>query len=423
MPHRVKSLIMVMGLLLALPGVLMAPGVLCITPFAVLSGERNALSYGLFSFVGAALTLGAGGVTFWHSRRSMQNKPSRPLRLPSAWLMALIFGLLVAAGIAIREGRIAEGLFFPPLLIAAAGLPPLLAVAWFTRQEDEGLTRRRGMVAFAGGATVGVLIAIVLEILLPVIVFTLVRGLSDVVVRYGGRLLDALAGRNVASAFANPAFVYLFVQLALIAPLAEEFAKPLVTLPLIGHLSRREAFLVAAMAGAGFAAMENVLYASLGLYLWSGILVVRALGGAIHPLGAGLVGLSWHGILKSEPRAWSKGIARFALAAGVHAIWNGGSLIVITLAGARFFGPLPPQINLLGLSAAGTTLALLVVLGLAAMWLGRTLVQRSGLPGESTSEPVQAQFALSDRAVAIWALACLAAIVPAGITSLQLLVQ
>jgi hypothetical protein len=84
---------------------------------------------------------------------------------------------------------------------------------------------------------------------------------------------------------------------------------------------------------------------------------------------------------------------------------------------------LPPQINLLGLSAAGTTLALLVVLGLAALWLGRTLVQRSGLPGESTSEPVQAQFSLSDRAVAIWALACLAAIVPAGITSLQLLVR
>ncbi len=423
MSYKVKSLIMVMGLLLALPGVFMALGVLCVTPFAVLSGERNAIGYGLSSFVGLALTLGAGGVTFWHAQRALQGKPSWSWQLPGVWLMALIFGLLVAAGIGIRAGRIAEGLLFPPLLIVAACLPPLWAVSWFTQGQDDGLTRRRGMVAFAGGATVSVMIAVALEILLPMIVLALVRGTGDVVARYGERLLNALAGNNVASAFANPAFVYLFVQLAVIAPLAEEFVKPLVTLPLIGRLSRREAFLVAATAGAGFAAMENVLYASFGLNLWAGILAARALGGAIHPLGAGLVGLSWRDVLRGEPRAWSKGVARFALAAGVHAIWNGGSLIVITLAGARFFGPLPPQINVLGLSAAGTTLALLVVLGLAALWLGRATVQRSGLPGESSADAAQAQFALSDRAVAIWALACLAAIVPAGITGMQLLIR
>ena len=419
-----KQFIVICSAVLALPGVPMLVAVFCITPIAALSSDRGAVSIGLFSFVALMVTLGLGGVTFWHGQRSLQNKPSRLVRLPPAWLMAAVFGLCTVAGIFIYQNDVATGLFFPPLLIVAAMLPPLLAVSWFAQQQTEGLTWRRGLVAFAGGATVSVWIAIALEILLPVIVLALVRDLGSVLTRYGDRLLDALAGRDIAAALTNPTFIYLFVEIAIIAPLAEEFAKPLVTLPLIGKLPRREAFLVAAMAGAGFAALENVLYASFGLYFWAGILVVRALGSAIHPLGAGLVGLSWRDILNREPGAWGRGVARFGLAAGMHALWNGGSLIVITLAGARFAGggTLPPKVTVLGYSAAGTTLAFLLVLGLAALWLGRAIVQKSAVPGESTGEPT-GEFALSDRAVAIWALACLAAIVPAGITSLQLLVR
>lgn len=423
MPNWLKQTIVIVGVMLTVVGAPMLMVVLCITPIAVLSDEQSAVSIGLFSFVMLAVTFGFGVVMLWHGQRSMQGKPSGLLRLPSAWLMAAIFGLCTAAGILIYQSGIAAGLFLPPLLIAAATLPPLLAISWFTQQQAEGLTWRRGLVAFVGGATVSVAIAVALEILLPVIVLALVRDLNLVVSRYGGRLLDALAGKDIASALTNPTFIYLLVQVALIAPLAEEFAKPLVTLPLIGRLPRREAFLVAAMAGAGFAALENVLYAGFGLYFWAGILIVRALGGAIHPLGAGLVGLSWRDILNREPDAWARGAAHFGLAVGMHALWNGGSLIVITLAGARFFGSLPPKVNVLGYSAGGTTLAFLLVLGLAALWLGRAIVQRAAAPGEPAAEPVPAQFILSDRAVAIWALACLVAIVPAGITGLQLLVR
>ena len=399
---------MALGLLLALPGIPLLLSVLCLTPFATLSRDRDAPRLGLFGFISVYITLGLGGATFWHAWRSLHGQPSRSLKLPAAPLMALVFSLLVAMGIFVRDNDIAAGMFFPPLLIIAAALPPLSAISWFAQRQSEGLTVRRGLVAFAGGATASVLFAILLEILLPLIVLSLVRGASDVVVNYGSRLLDALAGRSIALALANPAFIYLFVGLAVIAPLAEEFAKPLVTLPLVRHLARREAFLVAAMAGAGFAAIENVLYASFGPGFWAGILVVRALGGAIHPLGAGLVGMSWREVLHREPGAWARGAARFGLAAGVHAVWNGGSLIVITLAGAQFFGQLPPQINILGLSAAGTTLALLVVLGLGALWLGRAIVhQTESLAG--SAQAVEAQLAVSDRAAAIWALACLAA--------------
>jgi hypothetical protein len=106
----------------------------------------------------------------------------------------------------------------------------------------------------------------------------------------------------------------------------------------------------------------------------------------------------------------------------MHAVWNGGSLLLITLAGAQVFDKLPPEINVLGLSAAGTTLALLIVLGLAALWLGRAIVERTG-PGLPEAASAGIQFSISDRAVAIWALACLVAIVPAGITGLRLLVR
>jgi hypothetical protein len=195
-------------------------------------------------------------------------------------------------------------------------------------------------------------------------------------------------------------------------------------LPWLRSLARREAFVLGALAGVGFAALENVLYAGFALSpqsaLWAGILIARAIGCAIHPLGAGLVSMAWRDVLQGEPNAWAKGIAKYGAAVGVHALWNGGSLLVITLAGAQFFGRLPQQLDVLGLSAAGTTLAFLIVLGLAALWFGRALTRRSEAP-ETTESLAHGEFVLSDRAIAIWALACLAAIVPAGVAGLRLL--
>ncbi len=357
----------------------------------------------------------------WHGRRATRAKPSKPLRLPPIWLLAALFGLFVALGLIVTRNDFAVGLFFPPVLLIAAALPPLWAVSWFTQPNAEGLTWRRGSLSFAGGATVGVIIAIILEILFPIFIFALVWGFADTALDDLERLVEALAGRDIATAITSPAFILAFVQLAIIAPLAEEIAKPLVTLPLLRHLTRREAFLVGAMAGAGFAALENVLYTGFGFDFWAGILILRSVGGAIHPLGAGLVALGWHDLLRGERNGGVNWVARFGIAAGMHALWNGGSLLVITLAGAEFFGDLPPEIDILGISAAGTTLALLIILGLIAFWLGR----RIGAANIDVVEDVISVTPgmVSDRTIAIWALACLVVIVPAGITGLQLLLR
>ncbi|MBI5033512.1 MAG: PrsW family intramembrane metalloprotease [Chloroflexi bacterium] len=426
MSRSTKTIIFIMGIVLLLPGLMIALANLCIVPFAILSSPRTALGPATASFVLLALTLGAGGVVTWHAARSLQGKPSKPLRLPPVWIVAGIFGLMLVVGIVSRTNATLAAFVFPPALLITAAIPPLFAVAWFAHPErsrrmpTDGLTFRRGMVAFAGGATVSVAIAIVLEILLPVIILSLVFNLSNVALKSVQNLLADLAGQQIARAIANPGFIYSFIQLAIIAPIAEEIAKPLITLPLIGRLARRDAFLVAAMAGAGFAALENVIYTSFGMYLWSGILIVRAIGGAIHPLGAGLVGLSWRDWLNGE-RNWHEGLARFGIAVGMHALWNGGSLFVVTLAGAQFFGKLPSGVNILGLSTAGVVLALLIVLGLAALWLGRTTAQQAR--GETEIEIVDTSFALSDRHMAIWALVCLVTVVPMGVTALRLLLR
>jgi RsiW-degrading membrane proteinase PrsW (M82 family) len=429
MPKSTKTAILVAGLVLLLPGVLIAFANLCIMPLVILGSSRGgALGVGTASFVTLLLTLGAGGAVVWHAAQSLAGKASAPLRLPRVWIIAGIFGLCLVIGGVARTNDTLAAFLFPPTLLITAAIPPLFAVSWFAHpstslRTPDGLTFRRGMVAFAGGATVSVFIALVLEILAPLIVLSLVFNLSNTALRSVQNLLTDLAGQQIARAITNPGFVLAFIQLAIIAPIAEEIAKPLVTLPLIGRLTRRDAFLVAAMAGAGFAALENVIYTSFGAYLWAGVLALRALGGAIHPLGAGLVGLSWRDVLNGERDAWRGAFARFGLAVGMHALWNGGSLIVVALGGAQFFGKQPAAINILGLTSAGTVLALLIVLGLAALWLGRTTAQRAQSETAREPESREEEFALSDRAVAIWAFICLVAIVPVGVTALRLLLR
>jgi RsiW-degrading membrane proteinase PrsW (M82 family) len=445
LPLGLKHLVQGAGLILLIFGLPVTINLFCIVPLMLLSNSGSDVTiYGVVSLTFALITAGAGLAAFVHANNSLHNKPSKPMRLPSPPLLLLGgFGLLIAFGLALNVDEAQSAIFLTPVLVICALLPPLWAVAWMipsarrtqvkeqagdvsvaenaqSSADQPSLSWRRGLMAFAGGATVSVFIAIVLEILLPVIVLSLVFNLADTLSDHMNALFRALSNAEVAEALTNPGFLFVFVQLAVIAPLAEELAKPLVTLPLLRHIDKQEAFWIGALAGAGFAALENVIYATSGLSIWAGILVVRALGGALHPLGSGLVAQGWWGVLRGEKAAGVNWLKRFALAVAMHAAWNGGSLLVITLGGARFFGELPPEIGLLGLSAAGTTLAFLLVLGIAALWIGRAYGHdRPVLVSEGEPAP-ESGFVPSDRALALWAVVCLIALVPAGIAGLKI---
>jgi RsiW-degrading membrane proteinase PrsW (M82 family) len=429
-----KRAVMLGGALLALPGLLLAANFLCIVSLMSLGGG-DTLTYGLVSLTLAALTLGAGGVVYWHADKSLKGKPSKPLRLPPLIAGLGVFVVLLAVGLFITEFKVLPGLFFPPVFLILAMLPPLWAVSWFTplvppilnpknggmQGEPSQLTWRRGLVAFCGGATVSVFLAIILEILFPLGILALLFSPANRLLDSLSNLFNALAaGSNIAQALTNPAFIYIFIQAAVIAPLVEELVKPLVTLPLLRQLNRQETFWVGALAGAGFAALENVIYAGSAFSLWAGILVVRALGGALHPLGSGLVALGWRSVLRGEPNSFATWIKHYAIAVLAHAAWNGGSLLVITLGGAQFFGALPPEIDILGISMAGTTLAFLLILGIAGLWIGRAYGHNRPLIAAPEAGTPDSEFAPSERAMALWGLACLLALVPVGIAGLKL---
>ena len=423
-PKRLKRRIMVAGAILTLLGLPPAVNLFCIAPFMILSDAANTPSYVLLSLVFVLATTAAGGVTFYHADRSLHEKPSKPLRLPSPLLLMDIFGVLLIAGILVTYGRFALGLFIPPLVFVSAALPPLWTVSWFIgKNEDDTarLTWRRMLIALAGGASVCLFITIVLEILLPMLVLVLGADLL-------GKVTDSLEaffsvlGRaewnTLWPAMLNsPGFIYVLLQFTLIAPLVEEIAKPLVTLPVLRHLNRQEAFLVGAIVGAGFAILENNIYATISMRIWLEFMFVRALGSAIQPLGSGLLTMGWQEVLRNEPGAWRSWTRRFGVAVVIHATWNAATLLVIFLGETFFMGNVLRNpsggIGFPEIGALGTLLVFLILLGSTTMWAGRKIARGKTLMIFRETQETQA--GLSNRAIAIWALGSLSFVLPAGI--------
>jgi len=413
---RIKWIVTLGGLILSLPGLPALLGA-CLLTLMALDGEPGALGFGLGGFLFLTVTLGCGGLAFFHGARALSDKPSRPLRLPPTWALGGGFFLALVLGQSLRSLPFVGPLGFPPLFVAAALLAPLTAVAWMLDRQPGALTWRRGAVAFAAGATVSVGLALALEVLLPGAALALVWELTDLVLPALESLINALVGGDVAQALTSRGFMFAMIQLAVIAPLVEELVKPLVTLPLLKRLAQpRDALLVGAIAGAGFAVLEDALYAGLGLRIWAGILLVRALGAAIHPLGAGLTAWGWHDLLHRKPGAGRRWLARYGLAVGIHALWNGGSLLVLTLVGANFFGAPPPELDVLGVTAGGILLALLAIEG-AATWVGARALARRFLPPEGA--PPEREALSTERAIAVWAVICLLVLVPVGLAALR----
>ncbi len=396
------------------------------------SGTRTT-SLGLATLMVVGLVCGWMMLTQGNS--ALSKKPTRLVRLPPLWAMVGGFFLALATGLGLWTMEGIAPLFGPWFIVAAAALPPLAAVVWATEDRPGWLTWRRVSVAFSAGVTISVLLAIVLEILVPLAIVGLLLDLGDPVLDAVEGLLNLLAGGEVAHALTSPGFLVALFELAVVAPLVEEFVKPLVVLPLLkGMKSRRDVFLLGAVAGAGFAALENVVYALVGTRYWGGILLLRALGAAVHPLGAGLTALAWHSILTRRNQVFSASEATkpgfllngFALAIGQHALWNGGLVLWMALAGATFFGPAPAEADVMGISVAVGLLALIALEGVALWMAIRALSRRLDLdedvPGTIAGREGIAGIEMpTERAIALWAVVCLLVLLPVGLAALQAL--
>jgi len=409
-----KVLVTLWGGAVFLPAPPLALG-FCCAVFTVMGygdAEARALGLGMVALmvVGAA----CGGTMLWQGVRSLSDAPSQRLDLPPLWALIGGFFLALAVGLGLWQVEGLAPLLAPWFIVAAAALPPLAAVAWAVNGRPGRLTWRRAGVAFSAGATASVLLAILLEILAPYAILWLLLDLGGPVLDALEGLFDMLAGGEVARVLASPGFLAALFGLAVVAPLAEEFAKPLVVLPLLRRQeSRRDTFLLGAAAGAGFAALENLLYALFAGDYWGGLLLVRALGAAVHPLGAGLTALAWRGLLSRRARArgWVLG---FAPAVALHALWNGGLALWLALSGAAFFGPAEWEADVMGISIAVGMLALIALEGVGLWAAMRALSRRL----EPAAELAPIQEIPLERAIALWSVVCLVVLLPVGLAVL-----
>ncbi len=422
-PRWAKTLVLLWGLLLASPTLLMGVALCCVV-ISILSSARSTVEDTLFVLIPFSVGAVCGGGMFWHGIQALQGKPSRPLRLPPVWALVGGFVVAMATGLGLAQIRVAGVLLAPLFILVAAALAPIAAVAWAVDARPGGLTWRRAMVAFGAGATVSVLLALMLEWLFPYAVLWGVLDLGEPIRRAVEEVVRLLAGQKVARALTRPIFLLALLNYAVWVPLVEETVKSVVLLPLLWGrrdgqplLSWREAFLLGTAAGAGFAVLENLVYVQMAGDEWGGVLAVRALGSAVHPLGTGLTALTWYALApgrrEERPPRWAAG---FGLALVQHGIWNGGILLWSALSGTPFFG-IVQETRVVGTGIAVGLLALLMVWGAAAAW-GLRIISRRLAGEEAYLYPALPEVPV-ERAVALWAVVCLVVLLPLGLALLR----
>ena len=145
------------------------------------------------------------------------------------------------------------------------------------------------------------------------------------------------------------------------------------------------------------------------------IATLRGLGGALHPLNAGLVGLGWYGVRQGLPGAWRRLLGLYGLAVGLHALWNGGLRrcycrgLERTTSGPTHGGSTCSE------SAEPGVVLVFMLAEVVLLW--RLLVVVSDHlrePGRAEDEPLLALHLEQPRRLAVWAGALVAIAVPIG---------
>ncbi len=365
--------------------------------------------------------LAGGGATAYAALRSLLGRRIGPVRLPPPWALAGGFVLALAAGLGLWQARISTAFLMPLFVAAAAALGPLAVASWILRsggKEIKAVTTPRGLAALGLGATASTVLALVLNTLLGGAALLLVIGVSDQVLDLVGDLLDALAG-GLGKELASPVFLLGLVEAAILAPLVEELVKPLPLLPVLKRLpTARDALLLGVLAGAGFAAVENLLYAASFGDAWGGVLVVRLLGSALHPFGAGLMAVAWWRVRRGEPGAAARWGRYYGLAVGAHALWNGTCVVAAAVASAWFQGW---EVDLLGVTEGAVLLALLAVEGIGLLVALRAITRRLQPAAQAEEEAVLLPSLPTERVIAVWGVICLVVLLPVGLGVLRTL--
>ena len=363
----------------------------------------------------AAVFLGlvGGSLALVHGFNSLNGRRSSTLRLPPYYFFWISFAVVLGLGNVLLNFQISETYLFPLIFALGAALPTVAVLSWAGGRLNWPVTWRQGSLVFLCGCTVSVLVALMLESVLPYLAYLLILPLGDVA--YAFSELAWGGSGFLESLFTSPMILVFLLVVAFQAPIPEEFAKALGP-GMMGKRIRSEqgAFYLGLASGAGFAILENMLYeglyASWGGWNWGGITALRAIGSVMHPLCTGIIALALFRERERKAGWFGRLMRAFLISVGIHVLWNGGFQALMYFTGIDYFIGEGPSLSIYGLYTEVFLIAYLVVLSaLLWWWLWR-------LVGDLSNKEVLHldTVTVSRRSLAIWAAACVLVIVPIG---------
>jgi RsiW-degrading membrane proteinase PrsW (M82 family) len=283
----------------------------------VFAGAMTLASFALAGVIG-------GGFSLYHSIRSLLQRPSAVFKMPRFWIFILAYILVLGAAFALRAyGQEVAILPLTACLIFLAAIFPILAIlalsarrlrfpAWTTGW-------RRFALAMTSGATLGIGLALALELGFLILLLRLPNAINA---------LRAINDPQAQPLAGFTTFGYLFLIVAIMGPIVEETVKPLGVAFFIGRVrSASEAFLLGMSAGLGFALIETVEYISSGYHDWLFVALERTAAGLLHGVGAGMVALGWYYVVHGRDRRFLKAFACWSYAVLQHLVWNGTAVL------------------------------------------------------------------------------------------------
>lgn len=300
------------------------------------------------------------------------------------------------------------------LVFIAAGAP-LTVMLLVRASADPDRVGRRPWLSLFLGATVVPIAVLALNGAFLAVGYTLVAPFVEPVREMWEQLRgDPDLSRMLTSGWA----VVLIVQLAVVAPLAEESTKPLAAL-VRRPRTAQDAFVFGAAAGTGFAIIENIMYVG-GLWgsldHWLAVAVIRMLGAGIHAFGAAFVAWGVFQLRNREPGRWRRLWMVYLVALTGHGLWNGSIAIAVTVFRERSLG---------GVRTSGDAYAWGVVLTVFLAMIGVVITgallmaaRRVGR-GESPLQILPIEDAGTPEGIAAWTLVSSTVLIPIAIVVLM----
>lgn len=265
-----------------------------------------------------------GAFSLYHSIRALLRKHSARFRLPPFWIFVILYLVTLGVGFWLQNnGQEVAMPFLTVGLIALAALLPALALLALGNRllhsPEWPTTWRRLTLALTSGATLGIGLALLLELGL---LFLVVAGQRAV--GFSNCLNDPGASncQNMAT------FNLIFIVVAVMGPLVEETVKPLAVALYIGRVrSAAEAFVLGMACGVGFDLVETVGYIGSGYHGWLNVAIERTGAGLLHGFGAAMVSVGWYYLVSGGKWRVLKALGFWLYAVFQHFVWNGTAVL------------------------------------------------------------------------------------------------